>query len=173
MRLAPMRFCGMSMCLNPAKLSISGKNRMQESLSSCCEADSKVIGRELYRISGEGVLVGTNCIEQYQKLEEWQRNQTPAKLVLPKMQPMYAFLKELSLTAEPKENVLQYRFVCIEAKSPAKVTQGEQYYVTVTQGESLWDIAYACGKPIEQLTALNPQIPLIDQIEEGERVRIC
>lgn len=173
MRLAPMRFGGVSMCHNPRKLSISGKNRIHEYLSPCCEADSQVLGRELCRVSGEGVLVGTNCIEQYQTLEALQRDRTPAKLVLPKMEPLYAYLKELSLTAEPQENILQYRFVFSETKRPVNVTQGERYYVTTEQGESLWDIAYACGEPIEQLTALNPQIPLIDNIDEGERVRIC
>ena len=93
MKWAPMRFGGVSMRHNPEKLSISGKNRMQEYLSPCCEADCQVLGRELCRVSGEGVLFGTDCIEQYHTLEMLQRNHTPAKLVLPKMQPLYAYLK--------------------------------------------------------------------------------
>lgn len=173
MKLAPMRFCGMSMRYNPEKLSISGKNRVQEYLSPCCEADSEFLGKELYRISGEGVLFGADCIEQYQRLELFRINRTPSKLVLPKLQPMYAYLKELSVAAEPKDDVLRYRFVFIETKSPYKGMLRERFYVTVSQGESLWDIAYAFGRPIEDLTALNPQIPLIDDIRKGERVRIC
>lgn len=173
MKLAPMRFGGVSLRHNPEKLSISGKNRLQEFLSTCCEADSEILGRELCRISGEGVLFGADCIEQYQRLEKLQLYHTPSKLVLPKMQPMYAYLKELSIAAEPQDDILHYRFVFVETKSPRKVLQGEQIYVTVSQGESLWDIAYAYGRPIEELTALNPQIPLIDDITEGVRVRIC
>lgn len=173
MKLAPMRFGGVSMRHNPEKLSISGKNRLQEYLSPCCEADSQLLGRELCRISGEGVLFGADCIEQYRVLEALQRSHTPSKLVLPRMQPMYAYLKELSLSAEPQEDVLHYRFVFCETKSPRTATQGERYYVTVSQGESLWDIAYAYDRPIEELTELNPQIPLIDEISEGERVRLC
>ena len=173
MRLAPMRFSGVSMRHNPEKLSINGKNRLQEFMSPCCEADSRFLGRELCRISGEGVLFGADCIEQYHVLETLRQNQTPAKLVLPKMQPLYAYLKELSLSAEPQDDVLHYRFVFVEAKSPRKAITGEQVYVTVSQGESLWDIAYACGRPIEALTALNPQIPLIDDINQGVRVRLC
>ena len=45
--------------------------------------------------------------------------------------------------------------------------------MTESSGESLWDIAYIYGRTIEELTALNPQIPLIDDIDEGVRVRIC
>ena len=173
MKLAPMRFGGVSMRHNPEKLSISGKNRLQEYLSPCCEADSVILGRELCRVSGEGVLFGADCLEQYHTLEKLQHSHRPSKLVLPKTQPMYAYLKELSLSAESQDDVLRYRFVFCEAKSPRKATQGEQVYVTMSQGESLWDIAYRFGRPIEALTALNPQIPLIDEISEGERVRLC
>ena len=122
MKLAPMRFGGVSMRHNPEKLHISDKNRLQEYLSPCCEADSQVLGRELCRVSGEGVLFGTDCIEQYHTLEMLQRNHTPAKLVLPKMQPLYAYLKELSVSAEPQDDVLHYRFVFCETKSPRKAT---------------------------------------------------
>ena len=173
MRLAPMRFCGMSMRHNPEKLSINGKTRVQEYLSPCCEANSELLGRELYHITGEGALFGADCIEQYQRLETLSLNRTPSKLILPKMQPIYAYLKELSLSAEPKDDILRYRFVFIETKSPYKALPQKQFYVTVSQGESLWDIAYVYDKPIETLTALNPQIPLIDEINEGERVRLC
>lgn len=173
MKLAPMRFGGVSMRHNPAKLSISGKNRIHESLSPCCEADSRVIGRELRRIAGEGVLCGEDCIEQYRLLEEMQINRTPAKLVPAKMQPLYAYLKELVLTAEPKDNILHYRFLFIETQSPRMSVQSGARYLKASQGDSLWDISYLCGTPIEQLTALNPQIPFIDDIGEGERVRIC
>lgn len=173
MKLAPMRFGGVSMRHNPSKLSISGKNRIREYLSPCCEADSRVMGRELYRVSGEGVLYGKDCFEQYSTLKRLQMNQAPSKLVLPRMQPMYAYLNELSMTAEPKDDVLFYRFEFIETKSPNKEMKGEQHYLTASQGESLWDISYIYGAPIERLTALNPQIPYIGHIAEGERVRIC
>ena len=108
MKLAPMRFGGVSMRHNPAKLNISGKNRVHEYLSPCCEADNQVVGRELSRISGEGVLFGADCLTQYQTLERLQNGHVPAKLTLPRMQPLYAVLRELSLTAEPEENILHW-----------------------------------------------------------------
>ena len=173
MKWAPMRFCGVSMRHNPMKLSISGKNRIREYLSPCCEADSQLLGKELCRVAGEGVLYGIDCLEQYRKLEQLQLHRTPAKLVLPQMQPMYAYLKELSLTAQPEENILHYRFVFAQTQSPRKATKTVPCYITASEGESMWDISYDYGTSIEKLTALNPHIPLIDRISGGERVRIC
>lgn len=173
MKNAPMRFCGVSMRYNPAKLSISGKNRVHEYLSPCCEADSRVVGKELRRITGEGVFGGADCLEQYRALEKLQANRTAAKLVLPQMQPLYAYLKELSLTAEPQDDILHYRFVFTETQSPRKGINQNPCYITVSQGESLWDVAYEYNTPIETLVALNPQIPLIDDLSGEEKVRIC
>lgn len=173
MKNAPMRFDGMSLRHNPEKLSIIEKNTIREYTSPCCAADSTYLGQELRRIEGEGEFCGADCIAQYQELERLQCLQKKSKLVLPHMQPMYAYLKELSLTAKPINDVLSYRFVFIEAQSPRKEAKGSDYYLTKTQGESLWDIAYACSVPIEQLVELNPQIAFIDNLQQGERVKIC
>lgn len=173
MRFAPMRFDSMSLRHNPEKLRITGSNYVKEYLSPCCEADSVGLGRELCRIAGEGELCGADCIAQYQGLQRLQISGKRAKLVLPHMQPLYAYLKELELTAKPVDNVLSYRFLFIEAQSPRPDHQGSEYYLTISQGESLWDISYTFGVPIERLTELNPQIPLIDDLDEGERVRLC
>lgn len=173
MRFAPMRFNGMSLRHNPEKLRITGSHQVKEYFSPCCEADSVSLGRELRRIAGEGELCGADCIAQYQALEKLQVSGKRAKLVLPHMQPLYAYLKELELTAKPVDNVLSYRFLFVEAQSPRPEFQGAECYLTVSDGESLWDISYTYGVPIERLTALNPQIPLIDDLNEGERVRLC
>lgn len=168
-----MRFAGMSLHHNPAKLSISGKHHIREYGSPCCEADSESIGMELRRVSGEGEICGADCIGQYRALEQLQHDRTAAKLVLPQMQPFYAYLKELDLTAKPVDDVLSYRFEFVEAQSPRKGAVGTVYYLTESDSESLWDISYAFGVPIEELVALNPQIPHIGEIEMGERVRVC
>lgn len=173
MKNAPMRFGGMSLRHNPAKLSISGKHHIRIYGSPCCEADSESLGMELRRISGEGELSGSDCIEQYHALEALQRGRIAAKLVLPHMQPLYAYLKELSLTAKPTDDVLSYRFEFAEAQSPRKGSAGVVFYMTGSDAENLWDIAYAFSVPIEQLVALNPQIPHIGELDAGERVRVC
>ena len=118
MKNAPMRFDGMSLRHNPERLTISEKSNIREYKSPCCESDSVSLGQELRRIEGEGEFCGTDCIEQYQALERLQRSKKKSKLVLPHMQPIYAYLKELSMTAKPINDVLSYRFVFIEAQSP-------------------------------------------------------
>lgn len=173
MKYAPMRFDGMSLRHNPAQLSISGKSRIKEYASPCIRADSTSLGAELRRISGEGELSGRDCIAQYQALEQRQQSQKRAKLILPHLQPLYAYLRELAVTAKPTDDVLYYRFVFIEAQSPRGSLPRCAYYVTAVQGESLWDISYAYSVPVERLTALNPQIPYIDDLNRGERVRVC
>lgn len=173
MRFAPMRFDGMSMRHNPEKLHISGSDHVREYRSPCFAAESVSLGRELRRIAGEGEFCGADCIEQYRALEKLLIKAKRAKLALPHMQPMYAYLKELELTAKPVENVLSYRFVFVEAQSPRPDVRETEYYLTVSEGESLWDISYAYGVSIERLTELNPQIPFIGDLSEGERVRLC
>ena len=173
MRFAPMRFDGMSLRHNPEKLSISGREQVKEYRYPCCDADSMSLGTELRHIAGEGEFCGADCLAQYQALEKLQTRSQKAKLVLPHMQPMYAYLKELDLTAKPLDQVLSYRFLFVEAQSPRPEVHGTECYLTASESESLWDIAYVYHVPIERLTALNPQIPYIDDLSEGERVRIC
>ena len=172
MRFAPMRFDGMSLRHNPATLTVSGKNRIREYESPCCEADSVNLCRELRRITGEGEFCGADCIAQYQALERLKNSGRRAKLVLPGMKPLYAFLKELELTAKPADDVLSYRFVFVVGQRPRR-DRGTDRVTTASAGDSLWDISFVYGVPIEKLVALNPQIPLIDELNEGEWVRLC
>ena len=173
MKYAPMRFDGLSLRHSPEKLIIDGKNHIREYTSPCCRADSNNLGAELCRVSGEGELCGADCIAQYQALEKLQKTGKRSKLVLPHMQPIYAYLKELSLTAKPVDHVISYRFVFVEAQSPRMEQSEHSFYVTQTAGENLWDISYSFRVAIEQLIALNPQIPFIDELNKGERVRLC
>ena len=173
MKNAPMRFDGLSLRHNPATLTVSGRNYVREYASPCCEADSDSLYREPARISGEGEFSGADCLDQYLALKEKQLSQTPGKLVLPGMNPMYAVLKELSLTAKPVNSVISYRFTFVQAQSPRENTKGTASPHIARKGESLWDIAYANDVPIDRLVALNPQIPYINRLSKGERVNLC
>jgi hypothetical protein len=173
MKHAPMRFCGLSLHHNPEKLTLSGRDHLKEYLSPCCEADSESLYRELYRVTGEGEFYGKDCMNQYKALERLQLLRQRGKLVLPDRKPLYAYLKELSLTAKPVDSVLSYRFVFVEAQSPRRHVMGTPDVYLAKDGESLWDIAYAYNMPIERLVTLNPQIALIDALSEGEKVKLC
>ncbi len=173
MKNAPMRFDNMSLHHNPRLLRIENENRLSILSSPCAAPDSRLLNRKPMVVSAEGELYGADCIEQYRSLEKRHFSQKRAKLVLPHMTPIYAYLKELRLLAEPVENVLTYRFVFVEAQSPRTKAPSAAYYVTEAAGESLWDISVRCQTGIDELVRLNPQIADIDELKAGERVRVC
>lgn len=172
MKNAPMRFAGMSLHHNPHQLTLSGSENLSEIISPCCEPDSLSLGAKLYRIAGEGELYGADCLTQYQRLDALRQAHRREKLVLPRMEPMYAYLKELSLKAQPQEDVIQYRFVFTQAQSDRK-TRRPRYYLTDDAGESLWDISRTFGVAVEELVALNPAVKNIDSLSVGTKVRLC
>lgn len=172
MRYAPMRFCGLALSHNPHTLAITDSGNLREMVSPCCEPDSEGLGLKLRAVSGEGEFFGEDCMEQYRRLETLLREQRCGKLMLPQRQPMYAYLRELSLTAEPLDQVVKYRFRFVQAQSPRVDTSGDAYYTTQAEGESLWDIGYRFDVAIGKLVELNPQIPMIDDLKEKERVRL-
>ncbi len=172
MKNAPMRFGGLSLSHNPHTLIIEHSGNIRELMPPCCEPDSVYLGERISRVSGEGEIYGEDCIERFAVLEKLYKVHIRSKLALPHMRPIYAYIKELELIAEPMDNVLRYRFVFTEAQSPRKSERLGVYH-TVIGSESLWDISYSYGVPIERLIELNTGIPYIDDVSEGTRVRIC
>lgn len=173
MKNAPMRFCGLSLHHNPGTLSVSESGNIRELISPCCDPDSTGLGLRVTVVSGEGEFYGTDCLEQYRQLEALQKAQKRGKLMLPRRDALYAFLKELSLTAPPLENVVRYRFKFVGAKSSRASGSCPEVYYTRSDGESLWDIGYRFGIGVERLVELNPHIAHIDDLSENERVRLC
>ncbi len=173
MKNVPMRFSGYTFHHNPAELKIEQTEHIIEQSSPCCEPINERIGSHLRLISGEGELYGADCIARFREMQGLLGKSAPGLLLLPHMPAMYAYLKELRMLAEPKENVLGYRFVFIEAQPPARDETIDEYYETAVLGESLWDISYRFCVPIGELVRLNPQISYIDSLKKGERVRLC
>ena len=173
MKNAAMRFCGYTFPHNPAALKIENTGNIRELNSPCCEPGSMHLGSRLRRISGEGELYGADCIAQFEELQRLFERGEEGLLSLPKQPAIYAYLKELQMTAQPKENVLGYRFVFLEARPPEKDNAVIESYETCTAGESLWGVSYRFGVPIDELVRLNPQIKYIDSLDSGEKVRLC
>ncbi len=173
MKNAAMRFGGYTFRHNPSKLEIEEADNIVSILSPFDEPDSIRLGRRLRVIRGEGELYGPDCLEQYSGLHALYAQGRRGLLSLPHMAPMTAYLKELRLIAEPREDVLTFRFVLIEARGEAEAVSGHEVYTVSEQGESLWEIAYRFHKDIGALVELNPQIRFIDAPEVGERVRLC
>lgn len=171
MKNAPMRFCGLSLHHNPHTLRIESRAGLRELISPCCTPDSENLGLRLRVVSGEGELYGADCLAQFRRLEALQEAQKRGKLVLPHRQPMLAYLREIVLIAEPTENVVRYRFVFLEAQRESSGRDTDCYIALA--GDSLWDIGFRFGVGIDELVALNPQIPYIDDLTEGMKVRLC
>lgn len=173
MKNVSMRFCGYTFHHNPATLKVENAGNIRELISPTCEPQSAHLGRKPIRITGEGELFGADCIAQFEALQKLFDEGGKGLLSLPKMPAIHAYLKELQMTAQPKENVLTYRFEFIEATPPAKSAEHPEYYETIVEGESLWDISYRYDASIDTLIRLNPQIRYIDALDDGERVRLC
>ena len=172
MKNAPMRFNGLGLSHNPSKLRISDSANIMELISPGALPDSRYLGRGLRVISGEGELYGGDCLEQYGRLNDMYMRGESGVLSFPHLPVMYAYLKELSMTAEPIEDVLGYSFVFVETRGPASADTSAEY-ITLEEEGSLWDIAYEHGADIDTLAALNPHIPFIAHIGAGEKVRLC
>ena len=173
MKNVPMRFDGFSFGHNPSKLRIEDADNITAILPPFGAPDSVRLGRRLRVVRGEGELSGADCIAQYNRLHDLYEQGRRGLLSLPHMAPMTAYLKELTLSAEPKEDLLSFSFVFIEARPETGAVNERGFYTVTRQGESLWDIAYRFGKDIDALVAQNPQIRDIDGLNAGERVRLC
>lgn len=173
MKNVPMRFDGFTFGHNPSKLRIEDADSVSAILPPVAPPDSRLMGRKPRVIRGEGELYGADCIEQYAGLYALYMQARKGILSLPHMTPMTAYLKELSLTASPKENILGIAFTFIEARGESAPVSVEPYYTVRENGESLWDIAYAFGSDMDTLVRLNPKIRFIDELNEGEKVRLC
>lgn len=173
MKNAPMRFDSLGLSHNPSKLRITDAANVRELVSPTFPTDSVHLGRGLRKIYGEGELCGADCIDRYRALEQKYQSGKKGLLCLPHMRPIFAYLQELSMTAEPVEDVLRYSFVFVETRSRTEDSEAERYYITTDDGESLWDISFDRGVAIDELVRLNPQIEYIDNLSMGERVRLC
>ena len=173
MTKAAMRFRGHTLRHNPHKLIIGSSSNIEELISPCTRPDSRFLGRGLVTVSGEGELYGEDMLEQYSQLRALQESGAAGLLTLPDMPPLYAYLKKLSILAEPVDGVITYSFVFVEAKDRISENTDERYYTVTSTTESLWDISYSCGVGVDELVRLNPQIKYIDKVGKGERVRLC
>lgn len=173
MKNVPMRFCGYTFHHNPATLKIEHTGRLRELEHPYSLPYAEHLGNRLRRVTGEGELYGADCIAQFLKIKDLFENGEAGLLSLPRIPAMYAYLKELTMTAEPKEDILTYRFLFVEAHLPEREESSRESYETIVDCESLWDISYRFGVPIDTLVQLNPQIGYIDTIAEGVSVRLC
>ena len=173
MKNVPMRFAGCTFRHNPSKLRIEDAALMDAPQSPFAPPDSFRLGRKARIIRGEGELYGADCITQYRGLCALFERGERGLLSLPQLPPMTAYLSELRLEAEPREDVLSFAFAFVEALGATRGVSADSVIVTAQSGESLWDVAYAHGLSIDEAVRLNPQIEDIASLRAGEAVRLC
>lgn len=172
MKLSKMRYKGYSWLHNPKEIKITKEQLLKEQHIPYDTGYMQDLGSKSRVIEGIGQLYGDDCLDQYKALEKLQGEKGSGILSLPNMKPFYAYFKSIGLACDPTPKLVTYKFVFVEDNS-GQNNFSRQIFHKVEKGETLWDIAYKYKVDIEKLVSLNPQIKRIDELCEGDSLRIC
>lgn len=166
-----MRYKGFNFRVNPLSVEITGSHSHSKyDLPYKGEVvRSKGLGCRV--VKGKGELKGTDCIEQYAELRALQQKKGTGVLSVPGLMPFKAFFTKLSGEADVTPDRIIYSFEFTE-ESSEKLSSLPEFHI-VKDGETLFDIAFDCAVNIERLVELNPWIKRPDELEKGQKVRLC
>lgn len=173
MKQANMRYKGQPLHHNPTTISVVQKKTLKKHTIPFAQDVLQDLGRLPREVTGEGELYGADCFLQYQNLLKLYLEPKSGPLSLPNIEPFMADFTLLTMTSEPKDNLISYRFVFTEdtaASCPINRTDADSY--TVMEGDTLWDIAHEFTVSVEELLLLNRHIMRPDALEAGSRVRL-
>ncbi len=130
------------------------------------------LGENARIITGEGEFFGTNCMNDFDRLESIFHSKGGGMLYIPSQKPVYAVFDKLELIAQDTENVVKYTFRFIESFDRNKNNVSE---TCISDGiKCLWDHSYEHGIDIERLVKANPDILRPDiPIPHGKAVKLC
>ncbi len=171
MILSLMRFAGHSFRHNPVELKIDNKKTPKSSVIPFRGEVSAEGLRKCTVISGKGEFVGEDCIEQYKKLLALYEKGTKGVLSIPGLMPFYAYISSLCAVGETTPDLISYSFEFTEITGVRE--QRKREFHTVSEGETLFDIADIEGVSLDTLTVLNPQLRRPDELNAREKVRLC
>ena len=136
------------------------------------------LGRTATVMKGEGEFFGANAYDTFLKLQAVFQKGGRGALVHPVWQTGGAYLTELELTQEPRDDYVAYRFTFCEAPGAAEEpaagigqTDGKRFY-ELREGQTLWTVSNAYGLSMTELLRLNPQIAKPNEVQSGTRVRV-
>lgn len=124
-------------------------------------------------LTGEGEFFGADAYQTMEKLLEVFQQGGIGALVHPVLRMDYAIFAELELTQEPRADYVRYRFVFLEAfrkYGEEDVVWNNSY--RAGGGESVWDVAAACGTTADQIMEKNPGITDMNSLKTGVKVRV-
>ena len=171
MNLVPMRFKGVEWHHNPREISFTCEQSVNELGAPFGKAYIQNTGRKNTVIRGEGELYGDDCAEQFARLLKLFKEGGAGILAIPKLGAVYAVFENLKLKGYPKPDVLTYSFVFREVME--KAADNFPKTCQAAAGDTLWDISYRIGKPIDRLIALNPWVKRPDEHLGGMEVSLC
>ena len=171
MKNSVIRYKGYSFEHNPETLRIS-------TVKSVAEQDV-ILGRSIVRefgeknriITGEGKIVGEDCMYQFLRLYKVKEERGSGVLSIPSVKPFFAFFRSLEFLAEPAPNLITYRFVFVE-EGGKSLTPAQSSY-TLEDGEDLWDVSHKFGLAVEKLIELNNFIKRPEEVGARDEVRVC
>jgi len=169
----PIRYRGVELHHNPKSIQIEENKSYSEYFFANAPGAVQESGKRARVVSGEGEFFGENCLAQYHAVLELFTSREGGLLSVSGYAPFYARFVSFTLTQPPLENFLSYRFVFVEDMSQMpQGTKVNQQTHTVTENQTLWDIAYQYGIPIESLLTNNPWISRPDALTAGQEVRL-
>ena len=80
--------------------------------------------------------------------------------------------KKLDMEADVTPDRISFSFEFVEAES-FYVKDNTAKLHSVLEGETLFDIAYDFGVPVDSLVKLNPSVRRPDELMVGEEIRVC
>ena len=174
MNKAVMRFGGFLLDHNPKTLKVKRKKELERQSLKSGESRAVSVRDSDIVVTGTAELYGDSCFEQYARLMNLKFQNKVQILAIPGLGSFSAVLTELNLIAEPKYGVisLEFRFDSVCGSFDCTPISKERS-ASVRHGESLWDIAYRCGVPIENIVSLNPKISDIFDLSEGDEIILC
>ncbi len=172
MIISNMRFDLFEWTHNPLTVEVGHRRRISQQNTAGGGSFVQGTGCDLKVIKGKGELAGETCLEEYEKLCALFERGRKGLLTLPFMKPFYAYFTDLSLVGEATPDLITYTFEFLEAEN-SEYSEKKDGAAYVTEGETLFDIAYREGVSMDVLVQLNPQIKRPDELLAGQEVRLC
>ncbi len=169
-----MSYKGFIFSVNPSVIKIRHSSRLARDQIPFGSDLVRDFGRMACEISGEGELIGADCTQQFERLRDVFLEGGPGLLLLPGLEPFYAFFEKLELLEEPSDELVRYGFVFCEDTSAKHFEDSPKRSHTASEGETLWDISFKYSVPVETLLDKNPGIMRPDAVlNAGEVILFC
>lgn len=172
-KLDKMSYKGYSFATNPSFIKIKNRTRVTKNLVPFQAENTVSFGRKACEISGEGELIGYDCEKQFAEIRKIFLSGGSGLLLLPGIEPFYAFFESFELLDEPSDSLIKYSFsFCEDTSAKHFEVQAPKSYIA-KDGETLWDISYENNIIIEELLEKNPNIMRPDlSLSAGEVIRL-